>query len=137
MHLYRGNDSHSSDRLPDWKVLCLNRVYYEQFQTAGESIVTQNQHFDVIIAGGGLAGITAALELLDHDLNIAIIDRDTAANLGGLATKSLGGMALVNTPIQRFNGIRDTPEIALRDWHSFAQFSEQDNWPRNLGSNRR
>ncbi len=86
--------------------------------------------FDVAIVGAGLAGITAAIELLDRDLKIAIIDRDTAQNFGGLAMQSLGGMTLVNTPIQRLNGIHDSPEAALRDWHACARFSEEDHWPR-------
>ena len=85
--------------------------------------------FDVAVIGGGLAGITAALELLDHDLKVVIIDRDSEQNFGGLATNSLGGMTLVNTPIQRLNGIHDSPETALRDWHSFARFSAHDSWP--------
>ena len=86
--------------------------------------------FDVAIVGGGLAGISAAIELLDQGLRIAIIDRDSEHNLGGLATKSLGGMTLVDTPVQRLNRIHDSPDIALRDWHSCAQFSADDDWPR-------
>ncbi|MCF6263155.1 MAG: FAD-binding dehydrogenase [Xanthomonadales bacterium] len=86
--------------------------------------------YDIAIIGGGLAGITAALELLDEGLKVVIIDRDTTKNFGGLAKLAFGGMALVNTPIQRFNGIHDTPEIALRDWHSFARFSADDIWPK-------
>ena len=89
----------------------------------------QKSPYDVAIVGGGLAGISAALELLDHGLNVVIIDRDSEQNFGGLAVESLGGMLLVNTPIQRLNRIHDSPEIALRDWHSFAQFSENDEWP--------
>ncbi len=85
---------------------------------------------DVAIVGGGLAGISAALELLNHGLKVAIIDRDSKQNFGGLATNALGGMTLINTPIQRLNRIHDSPERALRDWHSFAQFSENDHWPK-------
>lgn len=90
----------------------------------------QKPQYDLVIVGGGLAGIVAALELLDHDFNIALIDRDTEQNLGGLAMNSLGGMTLVNTPIQRLNGIHDNPETALRDWLSFAQFGDNDTWPK-------
>ncbi len=86
--------------------------------------------FDIAIIGGGLAGITAALELIDKGLKVAIIERDSVQNFGGLAVDSLGGMTLVNTPIQRLNGIHDSPERALRDWHSFAQFKEDDIWPK-------
>ena len=90
----------------------------------------EKTRFDVAIIGGGLAGITAAIELLDQNLKIIIIDRDSERNFGGLATKSLGGMTLVNTPIQRLNRIKDSPETALRDWHACAQFSEHDHWPK-------
>ena len=92
--------------------------------------MSKKLQYDVAIIGGGLAGISAALELLGHDLKIVLIDRDSERNLGGLATKSLGGMTLVNTPVQRLNRIQDSPEIALRDWHSFAQFADDDIWPR-------
>ncbi len=90
----------------------------------------ENTQFDVAIIGGGLAGITAALELLEQDLKIVMIDRDSEQKFGGLATNSLGGMTLINTPIQRLNGIHDTPETALRDWYSFARFSSRDHWPK-------
>jgi predicted oxidoreductase len=92
--------------------------------------VHEKTQYDVAIIGGGLAGITSALELLDQGVRIAIVDRDCAENFGGLASSSLGGMTLINTPIQRLNGIRDSAETALRDWHSFAQFSEHDHWPK-------
>ena len=90
----------------------------------------EKSSFDVAIVGGGLAGICAAIELLDQGLKIVLIDRDTKQNFGGLAMKSLGGMTLINTPVQRLNGIHDNPEIALKDWLSCAQFSEHDHWPR-------
>ncbi len=89
-----------------------------------------NTQFDIAIIGGGLAGITAALELLDHNLKVVIIDRDSEQNFGGLAMNAFGGMTLINTPIQRLHRIKDSPEIALKDWHSFAQFSDNDIWPK-------
>jgi len=92
--------------------------------------MSRNPSFDVAIVGGGLAGISAALELLDNGLKVVIIDRDSEQYFGGLANESLGGMTLVNTPIQRLNRIQDSPERALRDWHSFARFSEHDEWPK-------
>jgi len=92
--------------------------------------MSRNPPYDVAIVGGGLAGISAALELLDNGLKVVIIDRDSEQNFGGLAVESLGGMTLINTPIQRLNRIHDSPERALRDWHSFAQFSENDEWPK-------
>jgi predicted oxidoreductase len=92
--------------------------------------VPKSTQYDIAIIGGGLAGITAALELLDHDLNVVIIDRDSEKNFGGLAMNALGGMALINTPIQRLHRIHDSPRLALKDWHSFAHFSANDVWPK-------
>ena len=92
--------------------------------------MSRNPPYDVAIVGGGLAGISAALGLMDHGLKVAIIDRGSEQDFGGLANESLGGMTLINTPVQRLNRIQDSPERALRDWHSFAQFSEHDEWPK-------
>lgn len=87
---------------------------------------------DVIVVGGGIAGICAALELLDAGRTVALIERDTAENFGGLARESFGGMFLVDTPEQRRAGIRDSAALALADWRSFAEFGDgaDERWPR-------
>ena len=81
---------------------------------------------DVVIVGGGIAGITTAIELLNFDKKVLIIDRDIEENFGGLAKESFGGMFFVNTPQQRRAGIKDTPELAFKDWCSVAEFEETD-----------
>ena len=85
---------------------------------------------DVIIAGGGLAGLATAFELLDRGLQVLILERDKPEKLGGLAKESFGGILMVDTPLQRKAGIRDTPALALADWHSYAEFEPGDDWPR-------
>ena len=85
---------------------------------------------DVVIVGGGIAGITAAIELLNLDKKVILFDRDKEENFGGLAKESFGGMFFVDTPQQRRAGIKDTPELALKDWHAVANFSEDDVWPK-------
>lgn len=85
---------------------------------------------DVIVVGGGLAGIVTAFELLDHNKRVVILDRDREERLGGLARESFGGITMVGTPQQRRSGIADSPELALRDWLSYAEFGEGDVWPR-------
>jgi len=85
---------------------------------------------EVAIVGGGIAGITTALELLKHDCEVLLLDRDRRDQFGGLARWSFGGIFFVDTPQQRFLGIDDSPELALQDWHSFAEFDEDDTWPR-------
>lgn len=86
--------------------------------------------YDVAIVGGGIAGIATALELLDHDCRVCLLDRDAADHLGGLARWSFGGLFFVDTPLQRFVGAEDTPELALEDWIAFAEFEPDDTWPR-------
>ena len=85
---------------------------------------------DVAIVGGGIAGITAAIELLNHDKKVIIFDRDKEENFGGLAKESFGGMFFVDTPQQRKAGMKDSPELALKDWHSVAKYSDDDIWPK-------
>lgn len=92
--------------------------------------MTRHYGCDSVIIGGGVAGITAAIELLDANKQVVLLDRDTEANFGGLAKESFGGMLMVNTPEQRRTGIKDSPALALQDWLHFADFDEGDHWPR-------
>lgn len=85
---------------------------------------------EVVIVGGGIAGITTAIELLNFDKQVIIIDRDTEDNFGGLAKESFGGMFFVDTPQQRRSGIKDSPEQAFIDWCSVADFKETDTLPK-------
>jgi len=87
-------------------------------------------HTDVVIAGGGLAGLVTALELLRAGRRVIVVDRDTPDRLGGLARWAFGGMALVGTPQQARMGIPDEPERALRDWLRFGELGADDAWPR-------
>ena len=85
---------------------------------------------EVAIIGGGIAGISTALELLNKGISCLILDRDIPARFGGLARDAFGGMALCGTPLQKLNKIKDSPELLLSDWHAFADFSEDDVWPK-------
>jgi uncharacterized protein len=37
---------------------------------------------------------------------------------------------LIGTPHQKRAGIKDSPELALRDWESYSAFGDGDEWPR-------
>ena len=87
-------------------------------------------HYDAIIIGAGIAGLTAALELAKNNKQVLILDSQSEENVGGLARSAFGGMALVGTPEQKRNGIKDSPEIALKDWYDFANFSDEDVFPK-------
>ena len=91
---------------------------------------TSPRSTDALIIGGGLAGLVAALELLDAGRRVTIVDRDRPECLGGLAKESFGGIFVVGSREQRRLGIRDTPELAFSDWQSVAEFEDRDSWPR-------
>jgi predicted oxidoreductase len=84
---------------------------------------------DVVIVGGGIAGIVCALELLDAGKRVLILDRDEEQNFGGLAKESFGGMFFVDTPEQRRAKVTDSVDLALADWRAFAEFGADDLWP--------
>ena len=83
-----------------------------------------------LVIGAGLAGLATTLDLLDQGHRVDLLDRDEAGSLGGLGLHAFGGMALVDTPLQRLNRIQDSAEIALADWLAFAEFEDADVWPR-------
>lgn len=96
----------------------------------GDPVPDLTYQSDVVIVGGGLAGIAAACELLDRGQRVLLLERDQADKLGGLARQSFGGVLLVDTPLQRRARIADHPELALADWLRVAHFDPQDEWPR-------
>lgn len=86
---------------------------------------------DIIVAGAGLAGLVAAAEAADAGKRVLLLDQEGEQNLGGQAFWSLGGLFFVNSPEQRRLGIRDSLELATRDWLATAGFDRAaDHWPR-------
>jgi predicted oxidoreductase len=85
---------------------------------------------DILIIGGGIAGLATALDLLEGNRSVLLLDRDGQQAFGGLARESFGGMFFVDSPEQRRQGIRDCSELAWRDWCSFAEFGADDAWPK-------
>lgn len=83
---------------------------------------------DTLIIGGGISGITAAIELLDTNKKVTIIERDFEKNFGGLAKESFGGMFFINSKQQKFSKIKDSIQLAKNDWFSFAEFKEKEVW---------
>ena len=86
----------------------------------------------VIIVGAGLAGLVAAFELAERKIPVLLIDQENEQNLGGQAFWSLGGVFMVDSSYQRRMGIKDSRELAMRDWFGSARFDreEEDHWPR-------
>ena len=86
---------------------------------------------DVIIIGGGLAGLAAAHELAKRGKKAILLDQEGEQNLGGQAFWSLGGLMMIDSPEQRRMGVKDSLDLAWADWMGSAQFDrDEDAWPR-------
>lgn len=83
---------------------------------------------DAIVVGGGIAGITTAIELLDQGLRVILLDGQGEDRFGGQARDAFGGMLLVGTPEQARRRIPDSPALALTDWHRAAAFDHAERW---------
>ncbi len=86
---------------------------------------------DLIVVGAGLAGLVAAAEAADAGRSVLLLDQEGEQNLGGQAFWSFGGLFLIDSPEQRRLRIRDSHELAHRDWMNTAGFDRpDDHWPR-------
>ncbi|MCB0933149.1 MAG: FAD-binding dehydrogenase, partial [Mycobacterium sp.] len=86
---------------------------------------------DVIVVGAGLAGLVATHELTSRGKKVLLVDQENAANLGGQAFWSFGGLFLVDSPEQRRLGVKDSVELAWNDWQGSAAFDrldDEDSW---------
>jgi len=86
---------------------------------------------DVIVVGAGLAGLVAAAEIADAGRRVIVVEQEPEASFGGQAFWSFGGLLFVDSPEQRRLGIKDSRDLALRDWLAYAGFDRDDDaWPR-------
>src|SRR6202049_926165 len=86
---------------------------------------------DIIVVGGGLAGLVAATEIADAGKRVIVVDQEGEQSLGGQAFWSFGGLFFVDSPEQRRMRIRDSYDLALQDWLGSAGFDrEEDLLPR-------
>ena len=90
---------------------------------------------DVIVVGAGLAGLVAAAEIAEAGKRVILLEQEPEASLGGQAFWSFGGLFMVDTPEQRRLGVKDSRDLALRDWTKYAGFDrDDDEWPRRWAS---
>src|SRR5437773_5046668 len=86
---------------------------------------------DVIVIGAGLAGLVATAELADAGRRVILLDQEPEPWLGGQAFWSFGGLLLVNSLEQRRLGVRESHDLAVKDWMATAAFDRpEDQWPR-------
>lgn len=90
-----------------------------------------NSKTDVIIIGAGLSGLVAANELAENGKRVILIDQEGEQNFGGQAFWSFGGLFFIDSPLQRRMGIKDSLELATKDWLGTAGFDRpEDHWPK-------
>ncbi len=83
---------------------------------------------DVAIIGGGGAGIPAAIEVARAGGKALVLEG--AAECGGTAAISGGGCCIVGTPLQKSQGIDDTPDMAFEDWVKWGGGQADEIWAR-------
>jgi succinate dehydrogenase/fumarate reductase flavoprotein subunit len=69
--------------------------------------------YDVIVVGGGPGGLAAACSAAKAGALVAIME--VQDHLGGNAILSTGHLVLIDTPVQRRNGITDSVELFMHD----------------------
>lgn len=84
---------------------------------------------EVVVIGGGLAGMATALDLLDAGKRVVLLDAASRDRFGGLALRSFGGMFFVDSPEQRKTRIKDSVDLAMRDWVRYGELDPADVWP--------
>ena len=95
------------------------RIWFKIFSTALLLLavvrctqLSPSPNADVIVVGAGIAGLAAALEASARGASVLIIEANSVG--GGHAVKA-GGLAMVDTALQRQRGIQDSPDIAWQD----------------------
>ena len=73
-------------------------------------MASEEPEFDVVVAGSGAAGMTAALTAARQGLRVVVIEK--TSNFGGSTARSGGGVWVPGNSVLRRAGVRDTPEAA-------------------------
>ncbi len=74
-----------------------------------------DEAYDVVVVGSGFAGLAAAIEAKKANAAVVVLEKMPVP--GGNSTINGGGMAVVGSPIQAANGVKDSVEIMLADMY--------------------
>lgn len=77
-----------------------------------------SEAFDVIVAGGGGAGLAAAIEARAAGASVVLLEKNP--QLGGSTAWSIGSISATGTPHQKRRGIADNPADHWADMPGFA-----------------
>ena len=77
------------------------------------AVTVEDATTDIVIVGGGGAGLTAAIAAREKGANVILLEK--MAMLGGNTTYSTGGMNAANTKLQAKEGIEDSEQLFFDD----------------------
>lgn len=77
-----------------------------------------SEAFDVVVIGGGGAGLAAAIEAAEAGASVVLLEKNE--HLGGSTAWSIGSVTASRTPHQRRAGIDDSPDAHWADMPGFA-----------------
>lgn len=83
---------------------------------------------DVVAVGAGGAGLSCAIESRDQGLSVVLLE--SQAVVGGSSRLCNGGIQMPDTPLQREQGIEDSPEIMYEDLVTLTQQDNNPDWIR-------
>jgi predicted oxidoreductase len=88
-------------------------------KSARPSSPPTSEHADLIIVGSGLAGLSAAVEAGRSGAKVLVVDE--ASIFGGHAVMSEGELNIVDSPLQRSKGVKDSPDLAYADFTKWGE----------------
>lgn len=81
---------------------------------------------DVLVIGGGGAGLAAAIEAADNDAHVILLEKNP--ELGGTTAWSIGSFTATQTTQQLAQGIEDSPDDHFADMPKFSgPLADRDN----------
>jgi succinate dehydrogenase/fumarate reductase flavoprotein subunit len=80
--------------------------------------MADDARFDVVVVGGGGAGLAAAIEARERGARVVLLEKNP--KLGGSTAWSIGSISATGTPHQRRRGIVDHPADHWADMPAFA-----------------
>src|SRR6202030_4561484 len=81
-----------------------------QARTESDRTESDTAEYDIVVAGSGAAGMTAALTAAHRGATVVVLEK--TGSFGGSTARSGGGIWAPGNAVLRRAGVRDTPEQA-------------------------
>jgi len=81
-----------------------------------DSQIKQTVNADIIVAGGGIGGLTAALAAAEEGAKVVVLEKHTVSRYGG------GDSAAIGSKLQKKLGIKLNPDELIREYVKHTEF---------------